>query len=157
MYNEKEKGILKDLKNDESLCVEKYQKYTSRATSPELQDLLSRMERQESEHLQTISKLIDGDIPVVTNSSTPSPAAKAVSDFCPAPTNYNANPQAYESDKYLCTDALSTEKHVSAVYDTSIFEFRNKNVRDTLNHIQKEEQEHGEKIYGFMAQNGMYN
>ncbi|MEG2144480.1 MAG: spore coat protein, partial [Oscillospiraceae bacterium] len=42
-------------------------------------------------------------------------------------------------------------------YDTSIFEFKNKNVRDTLNHIQKEEQEHGEKIYGFMAQNGMYN
>jgi ferritin len=26
-----------------------------------------------------------------------------------------------------------------------------------LNHIQKEEQQHGEQIYNYMAQNGMYN
>ena len=31
-----------------------------------------------------------------------------------------------------------------------------KNVRQVLNHIQKEEQEHGEKIYNYMASHGMY-
>ena len=51
---------------------------------------------------------------------------------------------------------LSTEKHVSATYNTSIFEFSDSGVRSVLNHIQKEEQEHGDKIYKFMAVNGMY-
>ena len=48
--------------------------------------------------------------------------------------NYN------EGDKLLCQDALSTEKYVSSTYNTSIFEFRDKNIRQVLNHIQKEEQ-----------------
>ena len=29
-------------------------------------------------------------------------------------------------------------------------------MRDALNHIQKEEQEHGKKLYDYMSQNGMY-
>ena len=37
------------------------------------------------------------------------------------------------------------------------FEFTENNIRDVLNHIQKEEQEHGKAIYDYMAQNGMYN
>lgn len=65
--------------------------------------------------------------------------------------NYN------ETDKLLCQDALSTEKYVSSTYNTSIFEFRDKNIRQVLNHIQKEEQEHGEQIYNYMSQHGMYN
>jgi len=62
-----------------------------------------------------------------------------------------------EKDKYLCEDALSTEKYVSSTYNTSIFEFTDTNIRNVLNHIQKEEQEHGERIYSYMPQNGMYN
>jgi len=38
----------------------------------------------------------------------------------------------------------------------AVFEFSDTAVRDALNHIQKEEQEHGDKIYKYMAQNGMY-
>ncbi|WP_334299750.1 spore coat protein [Terrisporobacter sp.] len=30
-------------------------------------------------------------------------------------------------------------------------------MRQVLNHIQKEEQDHGEKIYNYMNQHGMYN
>lgn len=61
-----------------------------------------------------------------------------------------------EHDKMLCNDSLSTEKFISSTYNTAIFEFRDKNVRQVLNHIQKEEQEHGEKIYNYMASHGMY-
>lgn len=63
----------------------------------------------------------------------------------------------YETLSKLCTDLLSTEKHVSSVYNICVFEFRDTNIRDTLNHIQKEEQQHGEQIYNYMSQNGMYN
>lgn len=74
--------------------------------------------------------------------------------------NVNVNtqiPSYNQEDKILCTDLLSTEKYVSSTYNTAIFEFRDENVRNVLNHIQKEEQEHGKKIYDYMASHGMYN
>ena len=64
-------------------------------------------------------------------------------------------PAACEEDEYLCRDALDTEKHVSSLYDTCIFEFVSAQARDVLNHIQKEEQEHGKRIYDYMAAHGM--
>ena len=45
-----------------------------------------------------------------------------------------------------------TEKYVSATYDTAIFEFTDPQVRDVLNHIQKEEQQHGEAIFKYISQ-----
>ncbi|MHB8129961.1 MAG: spore coat protein, partial [Mobilitalea sp.] len=61
------------------------------------------------------------------------------------------------SDKDLCIDALMTEKYVSGAYDTAIFEFKDAKVRDVLNHIQKEEQKHGEAIFCYMQSKGMYS
>ena len=52
--------------------------------------------------------------------------------------------------------ALAGEKHVSGLYDTSVFEFRDGQARNVLNHIQKEEQEHGKQLYDYMTVNGMY-
>jgi spore coat protein CotF len=60
------------------------------------------------------------------------------------------------SDKQMCDDVLMTEKFVSSTYNTAIFEFRDTNVRDILNHIQKEEQKHGEAIFKYMESKGMY-
>ncbi|MDD2573267.1 MAG: spore coat protein, partial [Firmicutes bacterium] len=47
--------------------------------------------------------------------------------------------------------------YVSGTYDTAIFEFKDSQVRDVLNHIQKEEQKHGEAIFKYMESKGMYN
>ena len=74
--------------------------------------------------------------------------------FTPTKSTCDAAGQA--QDAYLCRDALSTEKHVSSVYDTSVFEFRDQPARDALGHIQSEEQEHGKQIYDYMSANGMY-
>lgn len=60
------------------------------------------------------------------------------------------------TDKYLCTDVLSTEKYVSSTYNTAIFEFTDPQVRDVLNHIQKEEQQHGESVFKYMESKGLY-
>ena len=46
-------------------------------------------------------------------------------------------------------------KYVSATYNTSVFEFAQPKLRNVLNHIQKEEQEHGLKIYQYMSANNM--
>jgi len=61
------------------------------------------------------------------------------------------------TDYKLCTDQLMTEKYVSSTYNTSIFEFTSSEARQVLNHIQKEEQEHGEGIFNYMQSRGMYN
>ena len=63
---------------------------------------------------------------------------------------------AKENDGYLCKDALAMEKHVSALYNTSVFEFSSPVLRDTLANIQKEEQNHGEQLYQYLAANNMY-
>jgi spore coat protein CotF len=68
-----------------------------------------------------------------------------------------AKTNANQADAMLCSDMLMTEKYVSGAYDTAIFEFADTNVRQALNHIQKEEQEHGEGIFNYMSSNGMYN
>ena len=49
-----------------------------------------------------------------------------------------------------------TEKYVSGTYDTAIFEFVDTRVRDLLNHIQKEEQQHGEAVFLYMQSKGLY-
>ena len=64
---------------------------------------------------------------------------------------------ANQSDASLLNDMLMTEKYVSSAYDTAIFEFTDSNVRQVLNHIQKEEQQHGEGLFNYMQSHGMYN
>jgi spore coat protein CotF len=51
---------------------------------------------------------------------------------------------------------LETEKYISQAYDTAIFEFKDANIRKVLNHIQTEEQQHGEQIFNYMQSKGMY-
>lgn len=69
----------------------------------------------------------------------------------------NQNSMTNQNDAALCNDVLMTEKYISGTYDTTIFEFSDHNARQLLNHIQKDEQEHGEGIYNYMNQHGMYN
>lgn len=150
MFNQKENGLLQDLKSEEQLCIEKYTKCENNAVCPGLKSLFGGIRSQEQTHLQTISQLIDGTIPQMQGGGSTPTASCCSSD-------YASDPEGFKNDKYLCEDTLSTEKHVSSMYNTSIFEFKSTAVRDLLNHIQKEEQQHGEQIYSFMNQNGMYS
>ena len=59
-------------------------------------------------------------------------------------------------DGVFFQDLLGMEKYVAGVYNTGLFEFRDTAMRDTLAHIQKEEQEHGKHIYDYMEVNQMY-
>ena len=67
-----------------------------------------------------------------------------------------ASGAANNNDKILLQDMLSTEKFVSSAYDTSIFESAQPTVRQALQHIQKEEQQHGEQLFQYMSSHGMY-
>lgn len=69
----------------------------------------------------------------------------------------SGNQTGAQHDSMLCKDMLSTEKFVSGAYNTAIFECANTQIRQVLNHIQKEEQEHGDQIFKYMQSNGMYS
>lgn len=142
----KEKSLLKDLKSQEEICVAKYQKYANEAHDGQLKNLFSQIGQAEQQHLQAICDIENGKVPQMQSSSKQMPSFVAG----------DVSPQDKKEDAYLCADVLSTEKHVSAVYDTCIFEFTTENLRDVLNTIQKQEQAHGEMIYNYMSANNMY-
>ena len=142
-WTQKETSLLKDLKSQEQLCVEKYGEYAARANDPELRGLFEEIRRNEQQHLQTVCTWLGEQPPQAKKACCQQTAAKDMQ-------------QAMEADKYLCEDALCTEKEVSGAYNTSIFEFRDPQVRQQLHQIQGAEQKHGEMLYQYMARNGMY-
>ena len=147
---QKETTLLSDLKSQEQLCIAKYGKYAEAAHDPELKTLFSDLKTTEQKHLDTINQILGG-----TEVKMPSESPSAVQSKlqCKVSSVSEADKQ---NDAYLCRDALSMEKHVSGVYNTSVFEFSSPILRDTLVHIQKEEQNHGEKLYNYLSCNNMY-
>lgn len=155
VLTQKETTLLQDLKKEEETCVEKYNKYSQQASAPQLKNLFTQIGQKEQQHLNTINQILGGTVP--TMGANQSSQSQSSPTSVPQQTNVAAGNYDKKNDSYLCTDSLSTEKHVSSTYNTSIFEFKSKDIRNTLNHIQKEEQEHGEQIYNYMSQNNMYN
>ena len=146
---QKETNLLKDLKSQEQLCIDKYAKYETEACDPALKQLFSDVKKTETAHLNTINQILNGG---TVSPSTP-PTAVAEKLQC---TPSSCSAEAKKNDAFLCKDALAMEKHVSSVYDTSVFEFASPELRDALSHIQKEEQNHGEKFYNYLSCNNMY-
>ena len=150
---QKERILLEDQKSHELQCIEKYARYGHLAQDQQLRQICQANEQSEKAHLDTINQLLGGTIPQLNQqqgqNTGQSQGAQQVSQ--------TINPAAFGiSDKSICEDILTAEKYVSATYNTAIFEFRNTNVRDLLNHIQKEEQKHGEAVSQYMETKGLY-
>lgn len=150
MLTQKEKDLLKDLKGQEKLCVEKYAQHASAAKDEQLKQLLTDIGNVEQRHLDTITKIENGE---AVQSSGNESAPK--NDF--KQTYSMSDTQDKKNDCYICSDLLATEKHASSLYDTCIFEFKSEQLRTVLNSIQRQEQEHGKKIYDYMSANNMYS
>lgn len=146
----KEMSLLKDMKDSEQLCIDKYERGASLAADGQLKNLFSTLVTHERTHLDTLTKIEQ------------SGKAPSMSGGGEQPMTFNATYAAGDAgenaknDAYLCSDALSGEKHVSSLYNTCIFEFKDAGIRAALAHIQKEEQEHGKMIYDYMSANSMY-
>lgn len=151
----KEKLLLEDEKSHEELCIHKYQEYSQKASDPELKNLFNEILQHEQQHLNSINQILSGTVPNVNQGQS---QENQNSSAMPNVNSQSSQMGSYnKQDKMLCQDTLSIEKYISSTYNTTIFEFADKNVRQVLNHIQKEEQEHGEKIYNYMNQHNMYN
>ena len=124
---QKEQSLLKDLKDQEQLCIDKYTKHSACANDPQLKNLFSNLAQVESKHKQGLENLETGTVPETSSSNSALPTFTAY--------HTSETPEKKE-DCYLCTDVLSGEKEVSKLYDTCIFEFTDENARNYLNSIQ---------------------
>ena len=149
--------LLQDLKTSEEICIEKYDQYARKADDQALADLFLTIKAKEEEHLKTINSLMGGTVPMMAGVGQGSGSSGQNGQGNEGqPGDGRATQKSHsKTDEYLLKDALDTEKHVSSVYDTCIFEFTDAGARQALNHIQKEEQEHGQMLYDYMACYGM--
>ncbi len=149
---QKETSLLKDLKDQERLCVDKYNKYASQAHDPQLAGLLRQIAGVEQNHWDTLNAIEMGNPPAPPSGSSGSSSTPTYTE-----TYGIADTTEKKDDCYLCSDLLSTEKHAASMYNTSVFEFGQNNLRQILGHIQTEEQGHGEQLYRYMKTNHMYS
>ena len=103
---QKETMLLKDLKNSEEICIEKYGTYAERAEDPELKTLFSTIRDAEKQHLNTIESLMQGTVPMMGGGQQQNQQGSASSCCSGSESKLSKN------DEYLCRDALDTEKHV---------------------------------------------
>ena len=148
---QKETSLIKDLKDQEKLCVDKYRRYANAAHDPQLKTLFSQIADTEQGHYDTLSSIESGNTPSMSGNASPVGKGQSFSA-----TYGMADTQEKQDDCYLCSDLLATEKHTAGLYNTCVFEFAQPPLRQILNHIQTEEQQHGLKIYEYMSANGMY-
>lgn len=160
----KERYLLEDQKTHEQICIDKYSNYAKQASDPQLKSIFNNNGRIEQEHLNTINQLLSGQVPQMNNQQGGGGTNQTQQQQQSQQTQQSFNNMLSQgsssfqaSDKTLCTDMLMTEKYVSSAYNTAIFEFKDPQVRDVLNHIQKEEQQHGEAIFKYMESTGMYS
>lgn len=69
---QKETELLKDLKEEETLCVDKYSRHASCAKDTQLQSLFRQIAENEQHHLDTIVKMQQGEVPKMSSGSSSS-------------------------------------------------------------------------------------
>lgn len=171
---QKEQQLLSDQLNHEKVCIEKYNSYAQQVKDPQLKQMFNQYSSEEQNHYDTVSQLLAGQqVNMGAGMSAGQGGRQGQTQ-----RQRQGERQGWEGaglqevgllgdmggagmtnqeDATLLGDMLMTEKFVSGAYDTAIFESANSDVRQALQHIQKEEQQHGEGIFNYMSQRGMYN
>lgn len=152
---QKERLLLQDQLSHEEVCIKKYKNYAQQAQDPQLKQLFNQYAGQEQQHYNTVNQLLQGQQPSMNQGQQQQQGNQMQQMLQP-----NAQASAgmsNQQDKELVHDMLMTEKYVSGTYDTVVFESANTAMRQAMQHIQKEEQQHGEGLFNYMQQHGMYN
>ncbi len=147
---QEEKMFLKNLRTQEELCIDKYRFYSQQAKDEELKDLFQDIQKDEKQHYEALSEVMEGKVPSVSARNT------SPDDYQPRGRYKNGgSARDKKHDQFLCTDSITTEKYVSSAYNNDLFHFASQDLRGVLNTIQTEEQNHAEMIYKYKAANEM--
>lgn len=150
ILKQKEKDAISELQTQEKICVEKYRWYKEQAKDPVLKELFGKIQQLEQKHYDTLGQVLNGQVPDCD---------------CNDSEGKNYEPQATytgvaqsadkQSDSFLVTDCIGTEKLVSSEYNTNVFKFADSALRKLLADIQIEEQNHAEMLYKYKTANAM--
>jgi rubrerythrin len=146
----KEQMLLTDMQKQEELCIAKYQNYAQQAQTPQLKQLFQEYAGKEQQHYDTIAQLLQGQVPSMSGQQQAGQSGQAQQRWAGA-----TGGMIEQTDAMLCADALATEKYASSAYDAVIFQSLNQPIRQALQHIQQEEQQHGEGILNYMYQHNL--
>ena len=146
--NQKETQLITELKNQEELCLQKYNFYAKQAKDPELKSLFRKISKHEQNHYDMLTELTTGTVPHIR---TKSPTAVKYEPKATHPGDQACK----DFDKFLCTDVIATEKYVATTYNNDLFYFASPEVRNVLNAIMTDEQNHAEMIWKYKVANKM--
>lgn len=147
---QKEKTAITDLQTQEKSCVMKYQKHEMQAKDPVLKDLFHNIAAKEQKHYDTLSQVLSGTVPSCDCNNTEGKS------YNPQATYKGVRSSAdKDSDCFLATDCIGSEKLISSEYNTNVFNFSDSSLRKLLADIQIEEQNHAEMLYKYKTVNGM--
>lgn len=115
---QKETGLLKDLKDQEQLCIDKYRKHAESAHDSGLSGLLNYIGGVESEHLRVINEISAGGTPTLAAAGT-APAVEAANTDVPraksamllsAPTflRPKSTPRTFTTPAFLSSGSRNT-------------------------------------------------
>lgn len=150
ILTEKETTIIKDLQTQEKSCVEKYKRYKEEARDGELKELFTNIEEQERKHLETLTKVLNGDVPCCDCNDSKGKEYNPKGNYADI-----TDSEDKKKDCFLATDCIGTEKLVSGEYNSDVFVFGEPAVRKVLADIQIEEQNHAEMLYKYKQVNKM--
>ncbi len=166
---QKEQSLLQDQMKHEEICIRKYTEYANLTQSPELRNLFYELAQEEQEHVDILNRYLGGQSSAHQSkqhhhrqhqkhqAQQQHPPMFGV-DFETASldSSYHGQTGAVD-DAAICQDMLMTEKYLSNTYDTTVFESVNPQLRQDLQKIQNDEQNHGKKIFDYMHKHGYYN
>ncbi|HHW19263.1 MAG TPA: spore coat protein [Firmicutes bacterium] len=166
---QKERMLLSDQLSHEEICIQKYSGYAEKAKDPAVRNMFNQFAREEQNHYNMLNQFLGSQMSGDQGSQAQrGQGGKAGTlqgsgftlNFGESQVQgrYVAGDQAKadQQDSSMLQDMLMTEKYVSGTYDTAIFETVNPTIRQSLQHIQEDEQKHGEAIAKYMQEHGMY-
>lgn len=150
VLQQKEKEAIQDLQTQEKCCVEKYKRYAQQAKDPELKKLFNTIQAKEQQHYDTLGQVLNGEVPNCNCNDSDGKNYQPVATYA-----VGGNEEDKQSDAFLVTDCIGTEKLVSGEYNTNVFKFASDAIRKLLADIQIEEQNHAEMLYKYKMVNSM--
>lgn len=150
VLQQKEQEAIQDLQTQEKSCVEKYKRYAQQAKDPELKKLFKTIQEKEQQHYDTLGKVLNGEVPSCNCNDSDGKNYQPIATYAAG-----GNEEDKQSDAFLVTDCIGTEKLVSSEYNTNVFKFASDAIRKLLADIQVEEQNHAEMLYKYKMVNSM--
>ncbi|HHX10631.1 MAG TPA: spore coat protein [Firmicutes bacterium] len=172
---QKERSLLQDQLAHEEICIKKYRGYANLAKSQELRNLFNELAQEELNHYDLLNRYLGGQGGQQQQQEQQQQQHHMIRGSGFEPHQFDTRTHAWSQqtqqqnqqsqgqqagpadDAAMCQDMLMTEKFISGVYDTSVFESANPRLRRDLQKIQEDEQKHGEKIFNYMQEHGYYN